>query len=98
MLKETESIHKISDEYRIKFVSKSGIKLKHILEKRDPFQSRCDESNCKPCESATFKKHKQYACRKNRVCYEAKCRNCEIQGKDKIYQAHSVRLFVSQPH
>ena len=55
MLRETESVHKISDECRIKFVSKSGVKLKHILEKRDPFQSRCGESNCKPCESATFK-------------------------------------------
>ena len=50
MLRETEHDNKISDDCRIKFVSKAGIKLKHLLVNRDPFENNCD---CKPCESAS---------------------------------------------
>ena len=49
MFKETEETHKISESQRIKFVSKSGIKLKHILERKDPFSSQCIDNECKPC-------------------------------------------------
>ena len=41
--KETEAIHKIRDAQRIKFVSKSGIKLKHLLERKDQFSSQCSD-------------------------------------------------------
>ena len=63
MLKATEETHKISDDCRIKFVSKSGIKLKHILETKNPFKSKCHASDCKPCESAVLNKHIRSNCR-----------------------------------
>ena len=37
--KATETVHMIRDAQRIKFVSKSGIKLKHLLERKDQFSS-----------------------------------------------------------
>ena len=91
MLKATEETHKISDDCRIKFVSKSGIKLKHILETKNPFKSKCHASDCKPCESAVLNKHTRSNCRKNRVCYEVRCRKCKDKGKDRIYHGETAR-------
>ena len=49
MLKETEDKYRISEKHRIKFVTKSGIRLKHLLERKDQFLSKCMESDCYPC-------------------------------------------------
>ena len=34
-------------------------------------------------------------CRKNRVCYEVKCRKCKDEGKDRIYHGETARnLYI----
>ena len=45
LFKHIEHKHKISDMDRIKFVSKSGTKLSHIVSKKDPFQTNCGDKN-----------------------------------------------------
>ena len=89
--KETEAIHKIRDAQRIKFVSKSGIKLKHLLERKDPFSSLCNDIECKPCVNTNGRSQRNSNCRKNNVCYEAKCRTCEVEGKIKLYHGEIAR-------
>ena len=42
MIRHTESMHKISETQRIKFVSKSGVKLVNLLQRKDPFEQNCD--------------------------------------------------------
>merc|ERR1711954_615687 len=56
LLKTLQSIEdkfKISEKDRIKFVSKAGIKLKSLLQRKDPFNSQCNNVNCKPCKSVS---------------------------------------------
>ena len=91
MLKETEHKHRISDKHRIKFVTKSGIKLKHLLERKDPFMSECGDNECNPCVNSKSKSGKTLNCKKNRVCYEARCRNCEKEGKLRVYHGETAR-------
>ena len=91
MFKETESNHKISDNHRIKFVTKSGIKLKHLLEKKDPFSTECHDNNCQPCVNSKDREVKTLNCKKNRICYEAKCRNCDEEGKSRTYHGETAR-------
>ena len=55
MFKETEELYKIDEKHRIKFVSKSGTKLKYILVKNDPFSSECSDDMCKPCGNSKGK-------------------------------------------
>ena len=64
MFRETEDKYRISDECRIKFVAKSGIKLKHILVKKDPFENYCD---CKPYLNALAGGITKPNCKKNRI-------------------------------
>ena len=91
MLKETEDKYRISEKHRIKFVTKSGIKLKHLLERKDPFSSKCKESDCYPCENSNVNPQQTINCRKNRVCYEVSCRNCDKEGSPKLYHGETAR-------
>ena len=72
-LRETEQKHKISESMRIKFVSKSGIKLINKFEKKDPFQKPCDSVKCKPCDPTNEGKREFSNCRSNNISYMAKC-------------------------
>ena len=69
-------------------MAKSGIKLKHILVKKDPFENYCD---CKPYMNALAEGITKPNCKKNRITYEAKCRNCALAGKDKTYFGETAR-------
>ena len=89
ILKETEEKHKISDDIRIKIVSKSGMKLKDILVKKDPFEGNCNKDDCNVCKTNEGKK--QTKCRKQNVTYQAKCINCEKEGKTRVYDGETAR-------
>ena len=95
MLQETESIHRISDNCRIKFVSESGIKLKHILQKKDPFEGKCKANDCVPCRNPSDENKENSKCRRNRIVYECKCKSCGIEGKHRVYHGETVRnLYI----
>ena len=52
LLKETEDKHKISDEERIKFVEKAGMKAVDVMKVNDPFRKNCPpEKHCLPCKN-----------------------------------------------
>ena len=38
-----ENTHKISDQHRIEFVSKSGVKLSNVVKKKNSFQMDCKD-------------------------------------------------------
>ena len=48
MLKATEEKFQIAEDKRIKLVSKSGTKLINLFERKNPFETNCDERDC-PC-------------------------------------------------
>ena len=89
MLKETESKFRVSDNCRIKFVSKSGVKLVNLLQRTDPFQMNC-KSNCKPCEYAE-KEGKLSICHREGVCYESKYEDCYKKCKIRVYYGDTAR-------
>ena len=43
---------RISDNNRIKFVAKSGVKVKHIVQRKNPFRKACNENDGLPCVSS----------------------------------------------
>ena len=88
-LKHIEEMHKISDQDRIKFVSKSGVKLINLVQRKDPFNSQCDGKNCKPCENKGNDKPSN--CRTQNVTYSAKCKTCENEGRNRIYYGETCR-------
>ena len=91
MFKDTEENYKVSEEFRIKFVPKSGVKLKDLITKKDPFQDTCGASDCLPCVSMTRPLGKSSKCRLNRIVYEARCRTCANEGKERIYHEETAR-------
>ena len=95
MLKQTEETHKISDNHRIKIVTKAGTKLKHLLERKDPFMSKCSDNDCQPCENSKDT-HKVIDCRKNMICYEAKCKTCGNEGKLRTYHGETARNLYTR--
>ena len=52
LFRHIENTHKISDQHRIKFVSKSGVKLSNVVKKKNPFQMNCKDDECKPAVEA----------------------------------------------
>ena len=88
MLRETEEKFKISDNHRIKFISKSGMKLGQMLQRKDPFLKVCD---CKPSINAFEKTGKIIDCKKNNVHYEAACRKCNENGIVRKYDGETAR-------
>ena len=90
-LKETEDKHKISEDCRIKLVSKSGNKLVHLLEKKDPFAKKCNEIDCPPCESLGDEVRKTSKCRVDNVTYRGTCKTCEVEGKHRYYDGETAR-------
>ena len=87
ILKETEEKYKIADDMRIKFVAKSGIKLKDILQKKNPLETNCDDNKCHICKN----KMGNSKCRKNNIVYTAKCDKCENMGVDRLYHGETAR-------
>ena len=89
MIRRTEDKHRISDHQRIKFVSKSGVKLVNLLQRKDPFEENCKDG-CAPCEDAT-KRHRLSHCHRTGVHYEAKCVDCDNRGKMRKYHGETAR-------
>ena len=88
-LKHIEDRHKISDQDRIKFVSKSGIKLKDLIQRKDPINSQCDGLDCKPCENKVNGEASN--CRAMNVTYKAQCNICKQAGKTRVYYGETCR-------
>ena len=52
MLKSTEDNHKINENFRIKFVEKSGVKYVDYLKNVNPFGENCKkEDDCLTCRN-----------------------------------------------
>ena len=58
-VRETDTMYPmaISDDCRIKFVTKSGMKLKNIVQRKNPFTKTCGADDCIPCASSSGGKH-----------------------------------------
>ena len=89
MLQKTESIHKIDQNCRIKFVEKSGQKIIEKLKKSDPFASKCPKSDCLPCVSSD--NDGNTSCRKSNVTYKMQCNICKKDGIEKSYSGETSR-------
>ena len=100
MLRHTESKFMISEDFRIKFVPKAGVKLKSILQRKTITKQTCNSYDGKPCVISDGKEIQTHECRKNRVNYFSKCKNCDSEGKERIYFGETARnLHVrSQEH
>ena len=90
LFKHIENTHKINDMNRIKFVSKSGTKLSHIVSKKDPFQTNCGDKNCKPSNDAESE-GKLSNCKRSNVSYMAQCKPCKEKGTNKVYFGETAR-------
>ena len=77
LMRQTEEAHKVSENFRIKFISKAGIKLKHVLGSKDPFEGKCKVNDCMPCANSDEKNIKTTKCKVNNVSYTAKCNICD---------------------
>ena len=49
---------------------------------------KCD---CVPCESSNADQNRLSKCRRNRVCYSAKCKNCDLNGIERVYHGETAR-------
>ena len=59
----------VENGYAIKVVEKTGTKLKHILQKTNPFKrERCDKEDCFPCNSGS-----KGDCLKESITYRINC-------------------------
>ena len=88
MMRETEDKYRISNDHRIKFVSKAGTKLVNLVERRNPFEAKCKKNECPVCDNSDKPKTN---CMTNNVCYEAKCKTCEQKGKNYHYTGETAR-------
>ena len=80
MIKETEEKFKIAEDKRVKIISRAGVKLLNIFEKKNPFAKTEKECNCELIETEKRSETKICKCRVNSVSYQAKCTNCELNG------------------
>ena len=96
MLQETESKFRISDNFRIKFVSKAGVKLKNVLVRKSTKEVPCSDNDGKPCVISDGQDISTQQCRKNRINYFAKCKTCDLQGKQRVYYGETARNIHSR--
>ena len=52
MIEDTEEKYKIAPDHRIKIVSKTGSKLVNLFERNNPFEKKCKDRECKPCQNS----------------------------------------------
>ena len=100
MLRHTESQFMVDENYRIKFVSKVGMKLGSILKSKNILDKTCSDMDGSPCVITDNKGIKNSKCKQNRVNYYAKCKTCDLKGKVRVYHGETARnLHVrSQEH
>ena len=90
MLKETEETYKISNDCRIKFVSRSGTKLVNLLERKNPFETNCNDEECPPCKETDTYNDKLTKCKTDNVTYQRSCKTCELEGKTRVYDGETA--------
>ena len=90
IFRDIENRYMINENMRIKFVSKSGVKLKNIVQKRNPFETNCNDDKCIPSKNAKLI-DKTSNCKKMNVCYTAECKNCKYVGKRRVYIGETAR-------
>ena len=93
-LREVEEKHKISDNKRIKFVEKSGVKMVHKITRKNPFRNNCNEELCMACQSS--KNDKVSNCRKNNVGYTIIYDLCKMRGMPTAYEGETDRNLRSR--
>ena len=98
MLKETESKFRIRDDFRIKFVSKAGMQLKSVLQRKSIRNKTCDSNDGRPCVTSDGEGIKTLKCRQNRINYFAKCKTCDLYGKERIYYGETARNLHVRSH
>ena len=86
MLKATEDKYTVADNKRIKFVSKSGTKLENIFKSKNPSKLKCEE-----CAEFGADDNLKSNCKTNSVVYQAKCDNCDQEGKTRVYDGETAR-------
>ena len=90
LFRHIEDKFKISDQHRINFVSKTGMKLVNIVQKRDPFPTNCNDPKCVPSEVAKST-GKYVNCKKVNVCYKVECKTCKMKGIRRVYYGETSR-------
>ena len=100
MIKSTENQYKIAEDKRIKIVSRAGVKLVNIFERKNPFAKSENECDCGLTDENDRSETRTCKCRINSVSYQAKCITCESQGINKIYDGETARnlLIRSNEH
>ena len=88
--KDIEDKFRISDKERIKFVSKTGTKLSHLVQQRDPFNTLCKILTNKPCVEGQAADNFP-SCRKMNINYSAQCNPCDLEGKRRVYIGETTR-------
>ena len=91
MLKDTEEKHMISEDFRVKFVSKAGVKLKSLIQRKYITSETCKDDDGNPCVIKNGEGIQTHQCKQNRVNYFAKCKSCEVEGKCKMYFGETAR-------
>ena len=76
IMRETEDKYRISNDQRIKIVSKAGSKLVNLVERKDPFQTKCEMNKCPVCDNSD---KLVTNCVANNVCYEANVKFVNIK-------------------
>ena len=94
MVKATEEKHKISEDIRLKVVSKAGVKLVNMFERKNPFAKTQEECDCKLNILLGETSKRICKCRINNVNYQAQCKNCDSTGKSKIYDGETARNLI----
>ena len=91
LLRKTEEKFMIDKQHRIKFVSKTGTKLIHMFQNKDPFLENCEGNECNPCAASNKHSNELSYCKTDNVCYSAKCITCDKEGKTKVYFGETAR-------
>jgi len=74
----------LDNGFMIKVVEKNGTKLKHFLQKSNPFSGdRCNRNDCFPCNSGS-----KGNCQKESITYKIKCGN-EMCEQHNIYNGET---------
>ena len=62
-----------------------------MLQNKNPFKKTCGRDDCKLCEYAVNSGSGNSMCSVNNVTYQAKCINCENEGKSRTYDGETAR-------
>ena len=88
MLRETEQIHQIDQNSRIKFVETSGVKYSDYFKSANKKVINCGtEEKCLACAYG----RNRIDCKTTNICYSIYCATCKERGIDRQYIGESAR-------